>query len=423
MNLRKHLPHARGASWTLIDQLLSSVTNVIMSILVARNVSADGFGFFSVAFLLFSLTIGVVRCLVEMPLSIRNASDVGEQRQRTAADALGASVALALPVSLVLLFVWALRGGDLGLTLAALALTMPALVTQDTARFAFFAWGRPELATLSDFIWAVVQFLLSWALIVTGHATAASLVFVWGLGALAALIVASFQLSAWPRLAAVVPWVAKHKDITGYMLGQFAVTQGAAQGGVLLFGGVMGVANIGAVRAAQTLTGPLAIVSNAATTYGIPQVARHGKMPRRAMALATAVSSAMFLVGLVYTAVLLLLPDSVGNAMFGDSWAGASSVLLAVAAGVVISGLKLGPYVFIAARGLVKRSFPLVVLQSVLLTAFMAAGAYTHGIVGLAWGMAAAQTLMAPAWFLQLRSAIRAGRSAESAPAEPAPAS
>lgn len=417
MNVRRHLPHALGASWTVIDQILSSVTNVIMSILVARNVSAEGFGFFSVAFLLFSLTIGVTRCLVEMPLSIRNAADVGEQRQRTAADALGTSVSLALPVSLVLFGVATMVGRDLGLTLAALAITMPALVTQDTARYAFFAWGRPDLATLSDFMWAVVQFLLSWVLIVTGHASAASLVLVWGLGALAALIVACFQLAAWPRLAAAVPWVRKHKDITGYILGQFAVTQGAAQGGVLLFGGIMGVANIGAVRAAQTLTGPLTIVSNAATTYGIPQVARHGRMPRRAMTLAGMASLTMFAVGVVYTTVLLLLPDNVGTAMFGDSWAGASSVLLAVAAGAVISGLKLGPYVFIAARGLVKRSFPLVVLQSVLLTAFMAFGAYTNGIVGLAWGMAAAQAVMAPAWFLQLRAAMRAGQSAAPQPA------
>ncbi len=417
MNVRRHLPHALGASWTVIDQILSSVTNVIMSILVARNVSAEGFGFFSVAFLLFSLTIGVTRCLVEMPLSIRNAADAGEQRRRTAADALGTSVSLALPVSLVLLGVSTVVGRDLGLTLAALAIAMPALVTQDTARYAFFAWGRPDLATLSDFMWAVVQFLLSWVLIVTGHASAASLVLAWGLGALAALIVACFQLAAWPRLAAVVPWVRKHKDITGYILGQFAVTQGAAQGGVLLFGGIMGVANIGAVRAAQTLTGPLTIVSNAATTYGIPQVARHGRMPRRAMSLAGIASLAMFAVGVVYTTVLLLLPDNVGTAMFGDSWAGASSVLLAVAAGAVISGLKLGPYVFIAARGLVKRSFPLVVLQSVLLTAFMAFGAYTNGIVGLAWGMAAAQAVMAPAWFLQLRAALRAGQAAAPQPA------
>lgn len=407
MRLPKHLPHAANAGWNLADQLLSSVTNVAMSILIARNVTAEGFGTFAIAFLIFSLIIGVVRALVAMPLSMRNAADEGAARRRTVRDALGASLVMGLLSSGALVIAWPVVGGQLGLTLAALAVSLPALMLQDTARYAFLAWARAELATLNDFVWALVQFLLSGLLIVTGHATTPALVLAWGMGAAVALLVACVQLRAVPSARAFLPWMSKHKDITRYLLGQFAVTQGAAQGGVLLFGGLMGVANVGALRAAQTLTGPLAIVSNATMNFGIPLVARQDRMPRRAFSLAAMASTGMFLVGVAYTLVLLLLPDHLGVAMFGDTWLGASSVLLAVAAGAALAGFKLGPYIFVAGRGMVKRSFPLVVAHAVMLVAMMALGGFLGGIEGLAWGMAAAETAIIAPWFLQLRAVVR----------------
>lgn len=406
MRLPKHLPHAVNAGWNLADQVLSSVTNVAMSILIARNVSAEGFGMFSVAFLIFSLTIGAVRALVAMPLSMRNAGDEGEDRRRTASDSLGASLVMGVVSGGILMVAWPLVGGGLGSTLAALAISLPALMLQDTARYAFLAWAQADLATLNDFVWALVQFLISGILIATGHASTPALVLAWGLGAAVALLVACVQLRSVPDARAFRPWMSRHKDITGYLLGQYAVTQGAAQGGVLLFGGFMGVANIGALRAAQTLTGPLAIVSNATMNFGIPQVARQDRMPRHAISLAAMASTGMFLLGVAYALVLILLPDDVGVAMFGDSWQGASSVLLAVSAAAALSAFKLGPFIFVAGRGMVKRTFPLVVAHAVLLITMMAIGGFLAGIEGLAWGMAAAETAIILPWFLQLRSVM-----------------
>jgi hypothetical protein len=65
----------RRAGWNVADQALSALTNVVLSFIVARNVDADGFGAFSVAFLVFSLLIGAERSLVGGPLSMRHSHE------------------------------------------------------------------------------------------------------------------------------------------------------------------------------------------------------------------------------------------------------------------------------------------------------------------------------------------------------------
>ena len=50
-----------AAVWTLIDQALSSLTNVALSIVVARAVTPTEFGGFSVALIAFTFIIGLLR--------------------------------------------------------------------------------------------------------------------------------------------------------------------------------------------------------------------------------------------------------------------------------------------------------------------------------------------------------------------------
>lgn len=411
-SVRRHLPKARQAAWNLTDQVLSAVTNMVMSILVARSVSAAGFGNFALAFLIFSLTVGVVRAVVAVPLTIRHSAETGGDRVATSRAALGAAVALAAPVSVALLVAWPLLDNDLGRTLAALGLFLPVLVVQDTCRFTFFAWGRPQLAALNDLIWAIGQFGASIVIIAMGWATPWTLVAAWGLGAGVAAVVGCGQLRAIPRVRLARSWLARHRDLTRYLVGEYVVNQGAFQGGVLVIGSALGISNLGSLRAAQTLVGPLGIISSASMTFGMPEVSRMPGLPRRTMLVATSISVALFLVGVVYAALLVLIPDSLGSALFGDTWAGAAMVLLPVAAASAIAGLKLGPVIFIYGRGLAKDSFRLVVTLAVGSVTFMVVGASLRGVVGMAWGMALAQLCVVPLWFRLLHAKTRPSRAA-----------
>ena len=61
----------RNASWNLVDQALSALSNIVLSVAVARSVTAAGFGAFSVAFVIFGVLIAVTKSLVGQPLQMR----------------------------------------------------------------------------------------------------------------------------------------------------------------------------------------------------------------------------------------------------------------------------------------------------------------------------------------------------------------
>lgn len=403
---------ALRAGWNIADQVLSAATNVVMTFIVARNVSAPDFGAFAVAFMIFALVIGAERALVGSPLSISHSGDVGEARRRTASAALGTSLALTLPVSIGLLVAAPFCSDSVASTLRVLAVVLPFLILQDTCRMAFFAWARPQLATLNDFIWAVLQFSAVAAFIAAGAVSPATMVAAWGGGAVVAAVVGMAQLRAWPRIFATRGWFREHRSTLGYLFLEYLFATAAFQGGLLLIGSLLGLSDIGAIRAAQTLIGPLGIISTGVMTFGVPEVSRHG-VPARPMRVAAMTSSALVLISALYTAVLLLIPNSLGTALLGDTWAGAQDVLLPIALGSVVAGGKLGPVILIYGMGRVRNTFRLVATLAVCAVTFMAIGAAVGGVVGLAWGMCLAQAVVVPLWFVQLRALLREPASVE----------
>ena len=387
--------------------MLSAATNVVMSFIVARNVSAPEFGAFAVAFLIFSLVIGVERALVGEPLSMRHAGQPRTEQVATARAALGTTVVITLPVSLGLALVGLFLGGVLGPALLALAVALPFLIIQDTCRMAFFAWGHPARATLNDAVWAVFQFAAVAAVIALGTATPASMLLAWGFGAAVAAVTGLAQLRALPHPSGVPAWIRDNRALVGYLLAEYLLGVGAFQGGILIIGGLLGVSDIGSLRAAQVLVGPLGVISAAAATFGIPEVARLSGLPRHTLRFAAAASLGLAGLALVYTVGLAIIPDSLGVALLGDTWTGARSVLIPVALASAAASLKLGPVIFLYGRGLARLTFRLVATLAVLAVALMALGAHLANARGLAWGLFLAQVVIVPFWFLQLRAVLR----------------
>lgn len=421
--LGPHLPKVRRAGWNIVDQGLSALTNVALSFVVARNVDAAGFGAFAVAFLVFSLLIGLQRALVGQPLSIRHSHVTGPVRRRVAREAFGTVLALVLPVSVGVVVASRFVTGPLQPTLLALAVALPFLLLQDTCRMAFFAWAKPQLATLNDLVWTVAQFAAIAAVVLLGRSSTWALVLCWGLGAAVAAAVGMVQLRVVPGFARVWAWVREHRDLVGYLLAEYLLGVGAFQGGILLVGGALGVSDIGSLRGAQVLIGPLGVVSAALITFGVPEVSRRGRLPRRVLLLAASGSAAMIALTLLYTVLLLLIPESVGTALLGDTWSGSRGVLVPIALGSAFAALKMGPVIFIYGLGLARKSVRLVALLAVLAVVFMAVGARAGQAAGLAWGMALAQLAVGPLWFWQLRRIERdEARRRRGSPAPHAPA-
>lgn len=404
------------AGWNLFDQALSSLTNIVLTLLVARQSSDVGFGAFSTASLLFSLLIAVERAGVGQVLSIRHSEETDEGMRDVAARAFGTVLALVAPLGLLIAVVGVAYGEALRGPLLAIGLLMAPLLLQDTARMVFFAQSKPELAALNDTVWAVVQFTATGVLFVTGTASTTSLIVVWASSAGVAALLAMVRLHAFPLLSAAVPWARRHRALLGYLLPETLLTSGGDKVAYFAVTGMIGLAGLGAVNGARQVLNPLLIITSAAVTFMIPEISRRDTLtPRVRRLIGLALGVAMAVATLAYVGLVLLLPSSVGRWAMGDTWAGIETVLLPMGVFSAASAACAGPFIVIAGMGHAKRTFRLTVLQTILLP-LMPAGAFFDGARGAAWGLALNAMILLPFWVVSLSQVANEGPIPEEEP-------
>lgn len=398
--------------WNLIDQMLSTLTNAVLAILVAKQVGGAGAGAFSVAFLLFTLGVAIQRAMAAQVLTIRHAGAEPHEWPAIASRALGTVMALALPAGAVMVVAGLLLGGVLRWPLVAVGVTLAPLLMQDTVRGIFFAQSRAQFAAQNDAIWAVVQFALMGILIAGGWATAGSLAFVWGVSAAVCVLVAARQLGAVPDLRATRSWIREHGDLLGYLLPETLITNGGDKAAYLGVGVILSSSEaVGYVRYAQQILNPLLIIGMTTTSFAMPEVARRVHLsPRVRLQLGVILSVVQASLSLLYVVLVLVIPDSWGVALLGhEVWHGARSLLLPMGLYSTMAGVCMGPFIVIAAMGHAKRTFRVNVLMSVLTVVLMPMGAVVDDVRGAAWGVFLAKVIEAPFWFGTLRTAARLG--------------
>jgi O-antigen/teichoic acid export membrane protein len=409
---------ARKAGWNVVDQVLSALTNAVLFFVVARTVDVAGLDAFATAFYVFSLLIGIDRALVGQVFGITFSASSGQPWRDAVSRGLGTALSVTVLAAAVMAGVGFTVEGALGDTLLATAVVLPALVMQDACRMAFFAHSQAKLAAANDALWAVIQFTAIGILIATDRASTPTLVLAWGGAAAVCVLVALVQLRVRPRPLAALDWFRQTRSLSGFLLAEYLLGAGAFNGGFLVVGMIVGEGAVSSLRGAQVLLGPLGILSAALLSFALPELSRRTSMSSSARwRVAAATTGLMTAVSLAYTGALELLPDQAGTALFGDSWVGASSVLLPVALGSTAAGASLGPAVVIYAMGRARATFRLMAVEAPLVFVLMMIGARIDGARGAAWGLALDQTLLVPLWFAQLRSILR--HSGESNPDAP----
>ncbi len=418
LGARRHLGLVRLASWNIIDQVLSALTNAVLSIVVARTVGKEQFGAFAACFLVFSVCIGIERALVGQPMGIRYSSQTGPTLASGVSRALGTALTVALVGAVGCIGAGLLLGGHIGPTLVATGSVLPALLLQDACRMIFFARSKANLAAANDALWAVIQFTVIWLLIGLGTVTTPRLVLTWGGAAAVCVVVALVQLRVVPRPFGARSWIEEHKDLSGYLLAEYLLGAGAFQGGILivgaLAGGNPGLAIIGAFRAAQVVLGPLGILATALQTFSLPELSKRTWLVAAARwKVALLIGGIMAGTSLAYTAVLMLLPLAAGRFLFRDSWLGAREVLLPLALGSSAGGLCLGAAIVIYSLGLARRTFRIMTVEAPLVFTLMIVGSKVGGAQGAAWGLCIDQVVLIPLWFWTLSEILRDRRIAE----------
>ena len=105
---------ARKAGWAITDQGMYALSNLVVSIILARLLYRERFGAYATAFLIFSIAVAVERAIVGQPLQIKLSGSTDEVFRSALRGAMGTAVLIGLVGSAVCLTVWQVGQDVLG---------------------------------------------------------------------------------------------------------------------------------------------------------------------------------------------------------------------------------------------------------------------------------------------------------------------
>ncbi|MBV8528831.1 MAG: hypothetical protein JOZ75_10980 [Candidatus Dormibacteraeota bacterium] len=396
---------AAALRWGAGDQALSSVTNFAILVVVARSAGPVDLGVFAIFTAGYSTVTYVNESLVSEPFIVRHTAIAREAWRARVREATAASVALGALCSLALLISAFIAGGTLGGLLLLGAVCAPALLVQDTIRFAFFAAGRQRTAFCNDLLWGVLQ--LAGYLIV--HAThthsLVAVVATWaGAGAVAGCA-GLWQARALPQMSRTVAWLRAHHDLWRFILLERLSGQGAMYLSLVGIGAFAGLSAVAAVRAAQSLFGPLYITLNAVRIVMLPSlVATSGDRRRRRVHMTVLFT---VLIAAACGAVITFLPGPVGRALFGATWPLVAPLLLFVSLSRITGSAAEAWRLGLLSGASVRRSLAARVALATALIIGTAAGAALAGARGAVVAEAIVFPLGAALFFRQFLVSTR----------------
>lgn len=379
----------------LTSQAFSSAANFLLVISVARVESPIEFGGFALAYGVYLLVMGTARGLIGETLSVVQLDEPQRETMQAARAAIGAGFVVG-GVSGVgsLLVGLAFLSSAFGPAMIAFAVGMPLLLAQDAGRFVGFALNNPVWAARSDGVWLAFQLVGSGVLYGIGRADAVNLIGLWclsaGLGILPVVLSAGS-----PSIPGALPWLLRHRRFGVRFAAEFLVGPGSGHLTLYMVGSVSGLAAAGALRAAQTVFGPLNTLLLGLQAVALP-LAVKDKLEGGSNAVRIVVlrmTTGFGAAALGYGLIVLVIPASVGAALFSDTWSSAVPILLPLALRFLSAGVGRASMIGLRAMHEVRTSLQIRTLIGVLTILLGLVGAFVGAAVGTAYGMAVAYTI------------------------------
>ena len=379
------------ARWGAGDQVLSSVTNFAILVLVARSVGPIELGVFAIFTAGYSTVTYVNESLISEPFVVRHTAIAPGAWRARLADASACAILLGAVCAAGLAVAALLAGGTLGALLALGAVCAPGLLLQDAIRFAFFAAGRQRSAFLNDLTWGVLQLTGFVAVALTHTRSLVLVAATWaGAGAIAGVL-GLVQARVLPRMPGAVSWLREHDDLWRYILLERLSGQGAMYLSLVGIGAIAGLAAVAAVRAAQALFGPLYITINAARIVMLPSLVSASLERRRRLVQATAMG--FILIAAICAVIITFLPGRIGVALFGNTWPLVTPLLVFVAIGRVLGSSAEAWRLGLLSASSVRRSLGARLIVTAAVIGGTASGSALAGARGAVIGEAAALAL------------------------------
>ena len=412
----------RRLGWGAADQGMSSLTNFLLSVYVARTLGAVAFGAFSLAYVTYAFALNASRGLCTDPFVVRFSGTYLPTWRRAVARCTGTALIVGLVAGACAIVAGRLLGGTAGLAFIALGLTLPGLLLQDSWRYSFFAQGRGNQAFINDTVWAAVLIPSLVFLRISGHADVFWLVFAWGASAAVGAAIGPLQARVVPSLGGAWEWLSRHHDLALRYLVEGSASNVSLQLRTYGFDLILGLAAVGYIQAASTVMGPFRIMLLGMGLFVVPEaVGVLRRSPRHLLLFCLAVSSGLALLGLVWGVVLLVaMPRGLGHLMLGSLWRPTYPLVLPTTLWVMGTGALSGALAGLHALAAARRSLRAALFVSALGLACSLAGAMAAGTVGAMWGAAAASWVGVLVSWGQLRTALHE-RAATAGPPRPAP--
>lgn len=394
----------------ITDQFVSSLQNFIVVFAALHQLDLVALGEFTLAYSLVLLAMTTARSLVLEPLLIGYSSGDGRARQEASADASGASVFLALFFAVMGGALWGLPTDGAWTEVAgASLLALAALLLQDSWRFILFTSRRAWSATINDGACLVVTVAAFLLLKHAGRANSITdLLVVWAVGATAGGLLGPAQCKLLPALGRAWRWFRNTRRTGLPLAGSVFAQQAAGRLSLVLIAAIVGSAGLGLISASRTLLTPLTTLIAASIAFGVPEGTRallHGTAQLRWVT--SRISGGLAALTVVFTALLYLVPEWMGELLAGSNWHSSKLQLVPTALWVVGMGLNQGPRIGLRVLGRAVETFRLTLaLGAMLLTATLT-GAVLGGATGSAWGFGIASVLGQFPWRRAYVRAIR----------------
>ena len=383
-----------------MDQGISSASNLLFVVSVARTSNVADFGAFSLAYLSYGLMLGIGRAMGGDILLLR-AEQQPRERASDARRLLGLMLALGTVAGLVSCSMAAWAGGTFGRTLFAFGAVMPVLLMQDALRYCLFARRTPALAAANDLTWLAVQVVATVALLsVVPESGPAAIVLVWAAGAAAALGVGLWQARLTPTLRKVSAWFTQDRARVSSFFGDFAMQSGSTYAWAYLVAVIGRVQDVAAVRGGLLLFAPLDALFLSVRVVTLPALARYATLGssglRRQARLISALSAAL---ATAWAVAALSLPHEVGRAALGATWDVVTPIIIPLALASVSRYVSMAPQTGLWALGDARTIVTLRVTVTLIILASVTVGTATGGALGAAIGLAVANITQSVLWW------------------------
>lgn len=404
----------KKGSWALLDRGLVAGSNFILTILLARWLSASEYGAFAMALAGYALLSMFHTALFVDPLLVFGAGTYRRRFSKYFGTLLVGHATFALASGAGLLLIgWVLRLFDLP-QLSAVSLTLafaaPFMLLRSVVRHACYARGQPGLAAFGGVVYMTVLLAGLWGIYVSGAASF-TLAF-WAMAAAGVMSAVSLMVPVRPLMPhwREKPWMTK-VVLDHWRYGRWLMGASLLQwipGNILYFAlpALIGLEANAAFRALVNLNSPFGHLAGALTALLLPALVRaRDRKPVEFRRLMHFGLIGFALAGAGYWAFLALLHQPLIDWMYDGNYNEYSELLVILAFTNVVGGVAA---VLGAVSQALERSrwwfWSSVASAAVMLTLGLAI-IWQYGLTGavVSYPIATAATALTLTWFIGTR--------------------